>query len=61
MNIVSFDGSGMRSRNCADCIGETRSRGAPFGVPVVPLVRITMPPGLPGALTFSRDCLPIRS
>ncbi len=47
--VASPTRSGMRSRNSAECSGETFGRGAPFGVPVVPLVSRTNPPGLAGA------------
>ena len=41
--------SGIRSMNCAAENGELTCRGAPFGVPVVPLVSRTRPPGSFGA------------
>ncbi len=60
MTMVSSRGSGTRSRNWADCSGETLSRGAPFGVPVVPLVRMTVPPGRAGAGRSPAGCAAIR-
>ena len=41
--------SGIRSSTWADCNGSILLRGAPFGVPVVPLVSNTNPPGCDGA------------
>ena len=41
--------SGIRSSTWADCNGSILLRGAPFGVPVVPLVSSTNPPGCDGA------------
>ncbi len=42
--VRSFSLSGTRSRNWAAANGELTCRGAPFGVPVVPLVSSTRPP-----------------
>ena len=49
MTMVPLRGNGTRSTSSAVVNGDTLTRGAPFGNPVVPLVRITTPPGLPGA------------
>ena len=48
ITMVPLCGNGIRSTICAVASGETVSRGAPLGSPVVPLVRITDPPALSG-------------
>ena len=49
MTMVPLRGNGIRSTSSAVANGDTLARGAPFGKPVVPLVRMTEPPGLLGA------------
>ena len=55
MTMVPLRGNGTLSTNSAVANGDTLARGAPFGNPVVPLVRTTEPPGLPGAGSGSEE------
>ena len=55
MTIVPLRGNGTRSTSSAVANGDTLALGAPFGNPVVPLVRMTDPPALLGAGSGSQE------
>ena len=55
MTMVPLRGNGIRSTSSAVANGDTLTRGAPFGNPVVPLVRMTDPPDLLGAGSGSEE------
>ncbi len=53
--MVPLRGNGTLSTSSAVANGATLALGAPFGNPVVPLVRITTPPDLLGAGNGSNE------
>ena len=55
MTMVPLRGNGILSTSSAVASGDTLTLGAPFGNPVVPLVRMTDPPGLLGAGSGSEE------